>query len=1067
LTAKAQDQLWATIAKEDGLPSESVFALLFDRDGNLWIGTERGVALFSGTDQQGKIASRRWIKTFTTRDGLAADAVFAIAQDREGRLWFGTWGGGASRYDGKSFRTFTKEKDGLANNDVRAIAQDREGRLWFGTWGGGASRYDGQSFRTFTAGDGLAGNYMYAIAQDREGRLWFGTSDGASRYDGQSFRTFTTGDGLPDDIVSAIAQDREGRLWFGTTRGGASRYDGKSFRTFTTRDGLANDNVRAIAQDREGRLWFGTTGGASRYDGQSFLTFTTRDGLAANSVRAIAQDREGRPWFGTAVRGASRYDGQSFRTFTTRDGLAADIVRAIAQDREGRLWFGTSGGASRYDGKSFRTFTTRDGLANNDVRAIAQDREGRLWFGTWGGGASRYDGKSFRTFTTKDGLANDDVQAIAQDGEGRLWFGTAGGGASRYDGKSFRTFTKEKDGLAHDFVHAIAQDGEGRLWFGTAGGGASRYDGKSFRTFTRKKDELADDIVEAISPDREGRLWFGTANGASRYDGRSFRTLTTDDGLANSIVRAIAPDREGRLWFGTWGGASRYDGKSFRAFTTRDGLAHDFVPVIAQDREGRLWFGTAKGVSVYEETEVTCSVSRLLLALTLEPRLISYGPQPRDVLWSYRLDDQLTWSEPSRSGSIVKDYWRLGSGKHVLSIRAWDGKANPPRTTFYPFEVDGSEQSIAIAAYLLLLGAPTGAGLYWLGKRQAARRAVQRRFNPYRAGLPVGPGLFTGREDLLKEVTADLANHCVLLIGERRIGKTSFLHALERRLTELNDAAWRWIPSYVSLEGVPEDQFFSTLAVQLVETVRKDLPTDMRLRCATEPAPGPRPYEIEPFVLDLKAIIHALDAAGEKPVMLVFLIDEIDALNSYSNPIKLQLRRLFQSGSLGEQLRTVMCGFNLDESVPDVSGSPPFNYLHVRLTMPPLDESESRSLVVEPVRGYYRYDPAAVERIVTVSAGRPLVIQAFGLRVIERILDEKRRVVTLKDVEAVQERVLNEVRKVMESGTGHAELPATMTEALERIAELEREVLAARSQAGRMAQTTLSPPPDGGVERSE
>ena len=57
--------------------------------------------LFSKTDQQGRIVSRPWIRTFTTKDGLADDRVTAIAQDREGHLWFGT-SGGASRYDGQT-----------------------------------------------------------------------------------------------------------------------------------------------------------------------------------------------------------------------------------------------------------------------------------------------------------------------------------------------------------------------------------------------------------------------------------------------------------------------------------------------------------------------------------------------------------------------------------------------------------------------------------------------------------------------------------------------------------------------------------------------------------------------------------------------------------------------------------------------------------------------------------------------------------------------------------------------------------------------------------------------------
>jgi hypothetical protein len=582
-------------------------------------------------------------------------------------------------------------------------------------------------------------------------------------------------------------------------------------------------------------------------------------------------------------------------------------------------------------------------------------------------------------------------------------------------------------------VRAIAPDREGRLWFGTNGGGASRYDG-----------------------------------GASRYDGHSFQTFTkTKDGLAADYVRAIAPDREGRLWFGTWGGgASRYDGQSFQTFTQKDGLADDDVRVITPDREGRLWFATPNGISVYQGTEVLGSPSRLVVALTLKPRLISYGPPTREVLWSYRLDNQHTWSEPS-PGGFVRDYWRLGSGKHVLKIRAWDGEANPPRTTIFPFEVSGSEQSIAIAIYLLLVVVPAGIGLYRIGKRQAARWAIQRRFNPYRAGLPVGPGLFTGRDDLLKRVTATLANHCILLTGERRIGKTSFLHALERRLPQIEEATWRWIPCYATLEGISESAFFTTLAGPLAESVGKELPPGVRLRYSPEVSPASPPYGFQSFVSDVVAITHALDTAGGKPVKLVFLIDEVDTLNAYSAEIKRNLRSLFQMPDLKERVRMVMTGFHLNESVPEMDGSPPFNYLHVRLIMPPFQEAESRSLILEPVRGFYRFEPGAVERIVTLSEGRPLVIQAFGLRLIERILDEKRRKVTLGDVEAVREQVLDEVRTVMKSGSSHSALPANLNEALERIAALERELAATGQQPGGSTQIAGTSPRDGDEERSD
>ena len=201
------------------------------------------------------------------KDGLPSDGVWSIFQDGDGYLWFGT-PSGVSRYDGKTFTTFTTE-DGLMDNKVQSIFQDREGQLWFGTRRGGVSRYDGKTFTTFTTEDGLGNNYVWSILQDGEARLWFATGGGVSRYDGQKFTTFTTEDGLAGNGVYSMFQDGEGYLWFGTG-GGVSRYDGQVFQTLTRQDGLAGDvgfgATGAILQDGEGQLWFGgATKGVTRY----------------------------------------------------------------------------------------------------------------------------------------------------------------------------------------------------------------------------------------------------------------------------------------------------------------------------------------------------------------------------------------------------------------------------------------------------------------------------------------------------------------------------------------------------------------------------------------------------------------------------------------------------------------------------------------------------------------------------------------------------------------------------------------------------------------------------------
>ena len=176
---------------------------------------------------------------FTSDNGLALDAVKCSIMDAKGNLWFGTNGGGVSRYDGTSFTTFTKAQ-GLAGNNVSSITEDKAGNLWFGTYDGGVSRYDGSSFTTFTTGQGLASNFVFSITEDKAGNLWFGTEGGLSllsaesikKLEGKSFKikgkeftqksifkSFTTNDGLPDNFVTNVISLPDGRMAIGTNLG--------------------------------------------------------------------------------------------------------------------------------------------------------------------------------------------------------------------------------------------------------------------------------------------------------------------------------------------------------------------------------------------------------------------------------------------------------------------------------------------------------------------------------------------------------------------------------------------------------------------------------------------------------------------------------------------------------------------------------------------------------------------------------------------------------------------------------------------------------------------------------
>ena len=392
---------------------------------------------------------------FTTDNGLALDAISCSIMDKSGNLWFGTQGGGASKYDGKSFTNYTMAQ-GLADNVISSITEDKSGNLWFGTLGGGSSKYDGKSFTNYTTAQGLAGNVVRSITEDKSGNLWFGTDGGAYKYDGKSFTNYTTAQGLADNAVCSITEDKSENLWFGTLGGGASKYDGKSFTNFTTAQGLASNTILSITEDKSGNLWFGTPRGeVSKYDGKSFSNFTRAQGLASNTILSITEDKSGNLWFGTLGGGAYKYDGNSFTNFTTAQGLASNAVYSITEDKSGNLWFGTMEGLSVLEAKTirnlhkksdtlqpnglisstiFKNFKISDGLPDNYVTNVIQMPNGKIAVGTNLGitlfnlsndGTTLTDIEIYNTNTgypVKD--VNVGQNCMLLDSKGIIWAGT-------------------------------------------------------------------------------------------------------------------------------------------------------------------------------------------------------------------------------------------------------------------------------------------------------------------------------------------------------------------------------------------------------------------------------------------------------------------------------------------------------------------------------------------------------------------------------------------------------------------------------------------------------------------
>ena len=203
-----------------------ILAMHQDRQGRKWLGTQGG--LVRGDE-------RGWTN-FTTRHGLSADEVRAIADDREGNLWVGTRGGGLNRFRDGQFTSLRKAEE-LPSEDISSLLVDEDGVLWVGTFGSGLARFSHGRWTRYTRRDGLISNSVGYIVEDGQGYLWIGSNAGLMRARKSELNEFAAGgrsfvlvnaykkaDGLPTSECTLGSQPgacrtRDGRLWFPTIKG--------------------------------------------------------------------------------------------------------------------------------------------------------------------------------------------------------------------------------------------------------------------------------------------------------------------------------------------------------------------------------------------------------------------------------------------------------------------------------------------------------------------------------------------------------------------------------------------------------------------------------------------------------------------------------------------------------------------------------------------------------------------------------------------------------------------------------------------------------------------------------
>lgn len=539
------------------------------------------------------------LRVWRSTEGLPSDSVTAVVQTHDGFLWVGT-SSGLVWFDGAKFSE-VKLPLSATNSpiNITAMCEDSEGRLWIGTQQDGLFQLLHGAVQHFSMKDGLLDDGVTSLDADKHGSVWIGSKSGLNLWTGNHFKSFTMADGLPDKFITGVNVARSGTVWI-TTRVGMCRFvDGHiaPYALQTESQGRSPEYLGAY-EDRRGNLWaFGDTYLINLAEGKRFNYFRSSE---SGSVRiwSLCEGRDGRLWIGTSGRGLFCFEENRFQPVVLGENRWSYDVRAICEDREGNLWLGTSGGGlAQLRPQSMHVLRVGQGLPSGSPTALALSENGKIYVGMQRAGLFVGESGRFERVGGNGGLAAQNfVTSVAVTRDGTVWAGTLGGGLYGLHEEREVHFTTA-DGLADAAVLSVCLDASGAVWAGTASGTIHRYADNQLQRFDAQHGLPGPPVTALIASATNG-IWAGTQSGqVLRETNGMFSEIVALRDVENHPILALHGGVSGRLWIGSGGGGLACVNKGeVTRWNVTNGLPSGIVAGVTEDNAKNLWLATASGI---------------------------------------------------------------------------------------------------------------------------------------------------------------------------------------------------------------------------------------------------------------------------------------------------------------------------------------------------------------------------------------------------------------------------------------------------------------------------------------
>ena len=377
------------------LSNELILSIAEDRDGNIWIATyNKGLFIFTGKN----------LYNFTKENGLSDNKLTKV-QIINKDVWVGTVNGGLNQIKRAPIKVISR-KNGLDADFINCLYQDKDGSILIGTHKG-IYRVININSPVAVKMDILKENHIYAIKRDKQGRLLVGTRlFGLYLFDGKNVTNYTSSNGLKVNFVRSIYEDPDGSIWIGTNGAGVCILKNGKFKFLDKSNGLSNNLVSFIHKSFDGNYWIGTSGGGvDIYDKKNgtIQILDKNTGLKGNIISSIYEDNKRNIWLTINGGGLSRINGNKIFNYLMANGLPTNKLLNIVSDNKSNFWFSTRNGIFSVDRTQFKkidhkqikrlafhSYGTNEGMltercTGSSPQTVLKTSDGHILFSTFNG----------------------------------------------------------------------------------------------------------------------------------------------------------------------------------------------------------------------------------------------------------------------------------------------------------------------------------------------------------------------------------------------------------------------------------------------------------------------------------------------------------------------------------------------------------------------------------------------------------------------------------------------------------------------------------------------------------